>query len=169
MFEVPMERSWPQDEHLIGAFPDFRTRLAREDKNRFSLLQVLPVLFTAFICIIDHVWSCDFLHGCGTVGHAWMLRHDSILYYKRRRQVWEPERARRRPKAVFWRVLCNVSSPITIKENPLITVPVFSETAGPICKVGIPIESLWHGEKHDVFNLWILQSCSREWPGGTLV
>ncbi len=32
------------------------------------------------------------------------------------------------------------SSPITIKENPLSYGQVFSETAGPICKVGIPIE-----------------------------
>ena len=40
-----------------------------------------------------------------------------------------------------------VTSPITIKENPLFTVPVFSETAEAICKVGIPIESSWHGER----------------------
>ena len=39
------------------------------------------------------------------------------------------------------------TSPITIKEIPLFTVPVFSETAEPICKVGIPIESSWHGQR----------------------
>ena len=33
------------------------------------------------------------------------------------------------------------SIPITIKENPLTYVPFFSDTAGPIRKVGIPIES----------------------------
>ena len=43
------------------------------------------------------------------------------------------------------RIFHFLTSPITIKENPLITVPVFSETAEPICKVGILIESSWHG------------------------
>ena len=43
--------------------------------------------------------------------------------------------------------LQSYKSPITIKENPLTCVPVFSETAEPICKVGIPIESSWHGQR----------------------
>jgi len=44
---------------------------------------------------------------------------------------------------VAFEILIYISpiSPITIKENLLITVPVFSETAEPICKVSIPIKS----------------------------
>ena len=55
-----------------------------------------------------------------------------------------------------------VFSSITIKDNTLITVPVFSETTGPICKVGIPIESSWQGQQHDVL---IFASLCRELPG----
>lgn len=28
-FEVPLERSWPQDEYPIGAFLDYRIRVAK--------------------------------------------------------------------------------------------------------------------------------------------
>ena len=69
MFGVSLESSWPQDDHPVGAFPDFRIRVEKSGENSFVLLQALPVLFTAFTCNVPIVFDHDFSNACHTVGH----------------------------------------------------------------------------------------------------